>query len=346
MRTSNPTSAVVISGLGPMCPLAIDVPTLAALATGADRSGPGADWFQPEVYFGKRGFKYLMPAARYAAAAAQRALADAGLTPETYSARDRGVFVGTNFGGAAVIAGFDEVILRSGASSLSPMTAPNFSINLLASPISERHAMTAFNVTLTNPVVAGLEAVILGARAIKAGQAAMVAAGATEDASPVPGDTLGGLPIGEGGACLVVLESGKAVAERGGKAYATLGEGTLRFFPPAAAETAAGAAQLASRLRRDLQRLVPDCPRRLRLCSQGTPCSAGRRVEKILAELLRERGIEVAVHRCVGDAANLMTVSPMLQLAGIAAIHGEGLVLAASPMGHIALLRLTRDASA
>src|SRR5262249_36953908 len=149
------STRVVISGLGPKCPLALDVPALTALTTGATNPAPpAADWFRPELYLGKRGFKYLMPAARYAAAAAQGALADAGLVPESYAARARGVFVGTNFGGAGVLAGLDQVIMNSGADALSPMTAPNFSINLVASAISERNAMTAFNVTLTSPVVA------------------------------------------------------------------------------------------------------------------------------------------------------------------------------------------------
>jgi 3-oxoacyl-[acyl-carrier-protein] synthase II len=343
MQSTNSSSAVAISGLGPLCPLAPDLSSLTALtSSGIAEARRTADWFQPEVYFGKRGFKYLMPAARYAAGAAQAALADASLSREDYPARERGVCIGTNWGGAAVLAGLDEVILSRGADSLSPMTAPQFSINLVASPISERHGMTAFNMTLTSPMVAGLEAVILGTRAIRAGRATLVTAGATEDASPVPGDSLAGVPVGDGGACLVVLESAEDVAARKRQPYAVLGGGALRFLPGLAAGAGEQAAQAEWLLGRDLERLVGDVPRSLHLCSPIGPSRVGQRVQAWLEGWLRERGIDVIYQHYPAEMVSLMTVAPMLQLAGLAATRCDGLVVGTSSFGHVALLRIKR----
>jgi hypothetical protein len=65
-------------------------------------------------------------------------------------------------------------------------------------------------------------------------------------------------------------------------------------------------------------------------------------VGRALTGLLRERGVEVEHHAFPADTVGLMTVSPLLQLAGTALVHGEGLVVGTSPLGHIALLRLLR----
>jgi hypothetical protein len=41
-----------------------------------------------------------------------------------------------------------------------------------------------------------------------------------------------------------------------------------------------------------------------------------------------------------GADGRYFTVSPMLQMAGLIAAHGQGLVIAVSPHGHLAALRL------
>jgi 3-oxoacyl-[acyl-carrier-protein] synthase II len=176
------------------------------------------------------------------------------------------------------------------------MAAPNFSINLVASPLSERHGLRAFNVTLTSPVVAGLEAILLGVRAIRTGRADLVVAGATEDLPAAPvGELVGRLTHG-GGACAVVLESEAAAGRRCASERSRVLTGTLRFFPAEAAEGQEGAQRLLSLLRQELDQVLPDTPPSLHLCSQSWPFAFNRLVDGLVLQLLRERGVEVSRH--------------------------------------------------
>ncbi|GGQ06445.1 beta-ketoacyl synthase N-terminal-like domain-containing protein [Streptosporangium pseudovulgare] len=184
--------------------------------------------FDHRTELGPRGYKYLPTASQYLLAAVKRALAAAGEGLASVPEDARAAAVGTNCAASALHARMDRTIIDAGAGDLSPATAPYFSINLFGSRLATEHALKGFNLTLTSPRVAGLEAVQAGSRSVALGRASWLVAGAAEE-PPDPGEPGDG---GEAGAVALVLEPAGAVAARGGHA---LGRCAVRtaFLPPA-----------------------------------------------------------------------------------------------------------------
>src|SRR5207248_717085 len=128
---------VAVTGIGLVCPGGASPTEL--LTNG--RPDGGTDWFDPERYLGRRGFKYLTPATRYLLAAANLALEDASLEDWAgYPSETRAVVAGTNFAAVPVLDQLNRIIVDEGADALSPAQAPNFSVNIPASHVSLRHS--------------------------------------------------------------------------------------------------------------------------------------------------------------------------------------------------------------
>ncbi|MDT3399149.1 beta-ketoacyl synthase N-terminal-like domain-containing protein [Streptomyces sp. B1866] len=197
-----------------------------------------ADGFDFRTALGRRGYKYLPAASQYFLAAAKRALAHAGEGSLTAAdPQARGAAVGTNSAAAALHDAMDRTVIGAGAAELSPLTAPYFSVNLFGSRLATEHALKAFNLTFTSPRVAGLEALQTGLRAVAAGRAGWLLAGATEEALP-PHEP--GAKTSEAGAVALVLEPARAVAARGGLPRGRVAVRTF-FLPPREAASARGA---------------------------------------------------------------------------------------------------------
>ncbi|NUS86148.1 MAG: 3-oxoacyl-ACP synthase, partial [Streptomyces sp.] len=175
----------------------------------ADLIVTGVGTVRPEGFdfktaLGPRGYKYLPTASQYFLAAAKRALADAGPgTLEATRAERRGAAVGTNSAAASLHDAMDRTVMETGAADLSPATAPYFSINLFGSRLATEHELKGFNLTFASPRVAGLEALETGRRALAAGRARWLLAGATEQ---VLAEGEPGAETSEAGAVALVLE--------------------------------------------------------------------------------------------------------------------------------------------
>lgn len=330
---------VVITGIGPMCPGAVSVAEL--LSAGPEREAPDEGWFDAPRFLGAKGYKYLTAPTRYLLAATAQAFADAGLRDGDYPPEGKGVFVGTNFAAHRTLEDMDRDILEEGADALQPMNAPNFSVNIPSSQLSIKHKLQAFNITLTAAMVAGLQAVHLGAEAIRAGRARLVVAGATED-TPTAVAGLLGAPFVTGAACALTLESAEGARRRGAREYAQIGESFL-FLANPMRPTSQDA--LAARLDGALRRMVPvaDGPVAVAVAPGGSPLS--RAASEMVRASLERRGIGVAPASFVGASGAFITASPVLQLAGLAAGPGRGLLVATSPQGHVALLAIENGGS-
>jgi hypothetical protein len=308
-------TAVVITGAGLVCPTATGPAGL------TEPDGPEqhpADWFDPVHYLGRLGWKYLTPATRYLLAAAGGAIADARLDPEKLPGESMGVVVGTSFAARPVVARLDEVVRAKGAEWIRPAEAPNFSVNIPASHISMKYGMQAFNLTLTDPLVAGLAAVLTLASAIRRGRAELGVAGATEE-RPDPG------PFSDA-ACCLVLESAEHAEARGAAARTQLAGGFCRFVPPRADPRV---------LVGPIEALLSDVDAPVRCAVVGEPLG-GR-----LAALLAQRSdVTMVGRRYLGADGRYATASPLLQAVGLLTEYGQGLVLATSPHGHVAAVRL------
>lgn len=187
-----------------------------------------AHGFDHRTELGPRGYKYLPTATQYLLAATKRAVAAAGDTLERVPEELRAAAVGTNCAASALHAGMDRTVLDGDANDLSPATAPYFSINLFGSRLATEHALKGFNLTVTSPRVAGLEAVQTGGRSVALGRAEWLVAGAAEEALDPAEPGAGGA---ESGAVALVLEPAAAAVARGGR---VLGRCAVRtaFLPP------------------------------------------------------------------------------------------------------------------
>jgi 3-oxoacyl-[acyl-carrier-protein] synthase II len=135
-------------------------------------------WFDANAHLGPRGHKYWSYATRYWLAAC----APLARRPEADAAPSRfGIAVGTNFGAHRTLGELHAEAKAQGSSALSPMSAPNFCINLVASYAGIRHGAKRFNVTLTTPAVAGLDALALAARELRHGRCDVAFAGSAEE---------------------------------------------------------------------------------------------------------------------------------------------------------------------
>ncbi|MEU5285065.1 beta-ketoacyl synthase N-terminal-like domain-containing protein [Streptomyces sp. CA-278952] len=330
MSTSSPPPStgedLVISGIGVVTPWA-DTPVAAAAATGRP-SEPG-DWFDHRERLGRRGYKYLPTATQYFLAAAKHALADAGETRPESDPEDeqrRGAMVGTNSAAVALHESMDHTVMAEGANALSPATAPYFSINLFGSRLATEHVFRAFNLTLTSPRVAGLEALETGARSIAAGRASWLLAGATEEALPAGHP---GADVSERGAVALVMEPVAKVRERG-----TAGYGRCRvrsfFLPPEVAASPEGPDRVRERIAAVL-------------AGQGM----GPGQEHRVIAVLDDSPVSAAVAVAVGPRADLVTagagaLEPLLQVAGaLAELSGPVVVVTAAREGNLAVALLT-----
>jgi 3-oxoacyl-[acyl-carrier-protein] synthase II len=192
--------------------------------------------FDPKVELGFRGAKYLPAACQYLLAATARALADAGGCLDGVDEELRGVAMGTNGAASALHHEMDRTVITSRAEDLSPILAPFFSINLFGSRLAVQHALKGFNLTITSPRVAGLEAIEIGARSLRLGRSTLLLAGATE-APANPAEPGAGPP--EAGAVALVCEPPEAAAARGGRVYGRCRVRTC-FVPPCQAGDATG----------------------------------------------------------------------------------------------------------
>ncbi|MFY1670046.1 beta-ketoacyl synthase N-terminal-like domain-containing protein [Plantactinospora sp. WMMB334] len=306
-----------------------------------ERPAAGGAWFDVRSQLGRRGYKYLPAACQYLLVAGRQALDDAtgclddptgrpdGATgrPDGAAGQGRGVVVGTNNGVAALHDEQDRTVIAEHAAELSPVTAPFGAVNVLTSRLSMEHGFTGISLTLTTPLVAGLEAVQVGARAFAAGRSALLLAGAMEQAVPAPEAA-----APEEGAVVLVLEPPERARARGAAGYGRCAVRTL-LLPPAldtgaardraAAAVRAAAAELGA-ARVPVYALLDDSPVS-ELVAGAVPAAAGP---------VRDTG---------PPAAGSLT--PMLRLAErLRAGDGDSLLVTAAGTGNVAMVRIWRTA--
>lgn len=293
---------------------------------GAAPGFAGGEWFDPVRHLGRRGWKYLSAPTRYLLAATDQAVG-AGVVADD---PDRAaVCLGSNHGISALHAGMDATLRAEGVRGLSPAELPGFSVNTPASWLSIVRERRGFSVTLTDPLVAGLQALLLGMQAIRAGRADDVVAGATEDASPAGRAD----PAVTGGACVLALRAVARGTDDDGPVRAEVCGGVSRFLPPRPGGPHPDAVTAAARA---VAQLVP-AGGELPYAFCGTGDTAG--VDEAVRSALAARGVRVCERRYPGADGTAGTVSPLLQLAGLLHEHGAGLVVAAAAEGQLAAMR-------
>ncbi|MEW5351570.1 beta-ketoacyl synthase [Streptomyces sp. 16-176A] len=256
-----PRTEVVVTGLGAITPLGADVAsTWDALLAGESGIRGGVlrgheDTGLPETVAGTMAVdpaaslppvraRRLDRSQQAALVAAAEAWADAGaprVDPERLASA-----IGTGIGGVRTLLKEDDVLETAGMRRVSPRTVPMLMPNAAAALISIEYGARAGVYTPVSACSSGAEAIALGARLIRAGEADVVIAGGTEAAitpitvagfvqaqalsrhtaepasasRPFAADR-SGFVLSEG-AAVVVLESAEHAADRGARVRAVL----------------------------------------------------------------------------------------------------------------------------
>jgi beta-ketoacyl-acyl-carrier-protein synthase II len=197
-RTNNGPERVVVTGLGAVTPLGLDAPTTwRALIAGKSGVGPITAFdssilpvhiaacvtgFDPSRHMEPREARRHVAFVHFAIAAANEAVAAAGLDPAAEDPWRVGVTIGSALGGISLIEEQKLNIESRGYRAVNPTMIPAVIINSAACQI-------AINFGIRGPVTAPVAACATGvvalgeaARSLAAGEADVIIAGGTESA--------------------------------------------------------------------------------------------------------------------------------------------------------------------
>jgi 3-oxoacyl-[acyl-carrier-protein] synthase II len=136
------------------------------------------DWMEPKEQ--RKVDDFII----YAVAAADQAIADAGLTLATAEAQERaGVLIGSGIGGLSGIADTSILLKEKGPRRVSPFFIPGRLINLAGGYVSIKHGLKGPNNAVVTACATGTHAIGDAARIIALDDADVMVAGGTE--SPI-----------------------------------------------------------------------------------------------------------------------------------------------------------------
>ena len=187
---------VVVTGMGAMTPLGESVAEFwEGLVTGRSGVGPmrqadATDYpcqvsgevsgFDPERYMDKREARRMARFSQLAVAATTEAMADAGLSPDSFNAERMGVVLGNGNGGLPVIDESMRVLVDRGGMRMSPFFFPMILPNMAAANLSRIFGALGPSSTITTACAASTQSVGEAAELIKRGAADVVITGGTE----------------------------------------------------------------------------------------------------------------------------------------------------------------------
>jgi 3-oxoacyl-[acyl-carrier-protein] synthase II len=205
---SVPSGRVVVTGLGAISPLGLDVATTwAAAVSGKSGAGPITlfdasqydtriacevkDW-DPTAYLDRKEVRHTDRVVQFAIGAALQALKDAGLEITPENAGEVGVLVATGVGGIGTLSEQFKVLMERGPSRVSPFLIPMFISNMTAGQVSIVTGARGPNFTITSACASSGHAIGEAAEIIRRGDASAMLAGGAEAAI---------VPIGVSGFC-------------------------------------------------------------------------------------------------------------------------------------------------
>lgn len=292
---------VVVTGLGTINPLGNDVATYwAGLVAGRSGVGPITSFnasdqevriaaevkgFDPVAYLGAKQARRMDRFSQLALAAADQAIADAGLTLDGRGANVHvGVVIGTGIGGIKTLLDNMEIMRERGPRRVSALMVPMLMPNAAAGEIAIKYGLRGPAMSLSSACATGTNAIGEAAEHIRRGAVEVMICGGSE--SVMHPLTIAGLSnmgalsqrndeperacrpfdaerdgfvIGEG-AGVLVLESLEHAQNRGARIYAEVigyGSSCDAFHITAPDEEGAGAA-LSMRLALQDARLSPE----------------------------------------------------------------------------------------
>jgi 3-oxoacyl-[acyl-carrier-protein] synthase II len=187
---------VVVTGMGAISPLGLDIPALwdgirtARSGTGPiticdvsnleTRFGGEVKNFDPINYMDRKEARRNDRFIHFAIAAANEAIKMAGITATPDNAEDIGVVVGSGIGGIATIAENVLTLHEKGPGRVSPFMVPAMITNMAAGQISMMHGFKGPNFCPTSACATAAHAIGEAAEIIRRGAATIMIAGGSE----------------------------------------------------------------------------------------------------------------------------------------------------------------------
>jgi 3-oxoacyl-[acyl-carrier-protein] synthase II len=193
---------VVVTGLGAVTPLGLDVPTswqgICAGASGAanidqfdasaftTRFSASVKSFSVEGYLEPRDARRMDPFIQYGMVAGIQAFRDSGFEVTDQNAHRIGCAIGSGIGGIGSIEDTAMLVEQKGPKRVSPFFVPGAIINMIAGNLSILYNLQGPNLAVVTACTTGTHNIGLGARLIAAGDVdAMLVGGAEMATTPV-----------------------------------------------------------------------------------------------------------------------------------------------------------------
>jgi 3-oxoacyl-[acyl-carrier-protein] synthase II len=200
--TDNTSNRVVITGMGIVCPLGLDVATtwegLVAGRSGIDyitlfdttgfetRFAGEAKGFNATDHISRKDARRMDRFAQMAIAAATQAVAQAGIKIDNNSQDNIGVLIGSGIGGLTTLFEQSEVIIEKGPDRVTPFLVPMMMSNAASAQISMLLGAKGPNFCTSSACSSGADAIGTAYEIIKHGNArAMISGGSEAIINPV-----------------------------------------------------------------------------------------------------------------------------------------------------------------
>lgn len=190
---------VVVTGLGIVSPVGLNLKESwdnikagnsgAATITEFDTTGQSVtfacmvDGFDAEKFIPKKDLKKMDTFIHYGIAAADEAIADAGLEVTEENAERIGVSVGSGIGGLPMIERNKEALDAGGPRKISPFMVPGSIINMISGNLSIKYGFKGPNIAIVTACTTGTHSIGQSARMIAYGDADVMITGGAEKAS-------------------------------------------------------------------------------------------------------------------------------------------------------------------
>jgi 3-oxoacyl-[acyl-carrier-protein] synthase II len=199
---NNHNNRVVVTGLGILCPLGLDISTtwerLIAGRSGIDyitRFDPElfdtkiageVKGFEPTDYINRKDARRMDRFAQMAVAASRQAVEQAGLKIDSNNQDNTGVVVGSGIGGLTTLLEQIKVLLDKGPDRVSPFLVPMMITDMAAAQISIALGLKGPNLCITSACSSGSDAIGAAYELIKRGDTqAMIAGGSEAAINPI-----------------------------------------------------------------------------------------------------------------------------------------------------------------
>ena len=194
---------VVVTGLGLIAPVGLDVPTgwanVVAGKSGIQpithfdvsafsvRFGGPIYGFDVEQYIPKKEAKKMDPFVHYGIAAGTQAIRDAGIEVTDENAGRIGVAIGSGIGGLGTIESSMASYLQTGPRRISPFFVPSSIINMVAGNLSIMFGLKGPNISIVSACSTGAHNIADAMRMIQYGTVDLMVAGGAEMATTALG---------------------------------------------------------------------------------------------------------------------------------------------------------------